>query len=92
MSSFYVLKYKNKYYAPYQSLQSYESFYGDRVDVVLTDDLALAVRFGNKETALYMRNQEIESRIGDLDFDPKQCRVVKVNRKSSLKTKSLTSN
>lgn len=83
MSTFYVLKYKDKYYAPYKDLKAYASFMDSGVDDILTDDISLAIRFGDEEIARVIQQQELESRVGDVDFNPKDCRIVKVTRKDA---------
>ena len=79
---YYVLKYEDKYYAPYQSSKTYAA--GRDVQNILSSDKRLAIRFGNKDFAEDMRSQEILSRTfyREDSFDEAKCRVVAVVRKT----------
>lgn len=81
---YYVMKYEDRYYAPYQNRQAYDSY--ATVDHVLSPNRRLAIRFGNKEVADGMRDEEIFSRslTGQADFDPNKCRIVAVVRKPQV--------
>jgi len=81
---YYVMKYEDKYYAPYQNKQSYAGY--SSVENVLSTNKRLAIRFGNKEVADAMHAEELFSRAytGQTDFIPEKCRVVAVVRKPRL--------
>lgn len=81
---YYVMKYENKYYAPYQNKRSYEGY--DSVENVLSSNKRLAIRFGDKEVADSMHSEELFSRsiTGQTDFIPEKCRIVAVVRKPRL--------
>lgn len=79
---YYVLKYEDKYYAPYQSSKTYSAGMG--VQNILSSNKRLAIRFGDKEFAEEMRSQEVMSRsfYREVSFDEEKCRVVAVVRKT----------
>jgi hypothetical protein len=90
---YYVLKYEDKYYAPYMSRKSFNPF--SKVENMLTENRKLAVRFGDKEMADDIREREVAIRnysgydslleppsdTAPSTFDPTKCRIVKVVRK-----------
>lgn len=85
MITYYVLKYGDRYYAPYQNMQSFTigAYY---LNQVLTPHRALAIRFGDLEIANFIRKEELRAQSWNPDFDPKKCRVVKVTSKETDKT------
>lgn len=75
---YYVIKYENKYYAPYQSKQSFDYGY-EKIENILTNDKRLALRFGTKELAQWSANYDATAReYCDHSFDLKKARVVRV--------------
>jgi len=83
---YYVMKYADQYYAPYQSLDSFNSSPRDAQAKVLSSDRALAIRFGDLEIAKFIHALELRVQTFNPTFDPKKCRIVKVTSKKSSKS------
>ncbi len=79
---YYVLKYGNRYYAPYQSMKAFND--GARtLDQALSDNKTLALRFGTRDLAEMMQEDERFNRpVFDRTFDPTKCKVVAIVKKA----------
>jgi hypothetical protein len=81
---YYVLKYGDKYYAPFANMSAFNGV-DQSIDAILSIDRNLAVRFSDRVFALSMQQMERDSRsMIDGSFDPEKCRVVKVVRKERI--------
>jgi len=78
---YYTIKYGNKYYSPY--LNRDQNRMMTSVEAMLTEKKHLAVRFGDKDTALFFKEQDIAYRtmLAEPDFQPELVKVVTVTKK-----------
>lgn len=81
--NYYVMKYGEKYYAPYKDMEAFTASSTVGVDSVLTENKSLAVRFGTKEMAEKIHEEEVLARMlaGDTSFEADKCRIVAVYKK-----------